>query len=251
MIVGAIGAAVAVTLALCGTRQTSTVARRLRSVLPARANDTTRSSRDEIGLARIAGALAGALVGMTLAFALGLGMLPIPALVYAGAIAPTIVVDRRRARDRRDIDRAVITLVEWLHALVSSGRPVEAAVVSVAGQGTGSAALDSRLERVRRDYTLGVPLADAIAHVAAESGARGLGELAIRLERARDLGRGALPMLQDLRDELRAAERARALEAASHVEGKLTLVLTLCYLPALALLVIIPLFVTLLAGLFG
>jgi uncharacterized membrane protein len=58
-------------------------------------------------------------------------------------------------------------------------------------------------------------------------------------------------MLQDLRDELRAAERARALQAASHVEGKLTLVLTLCYLPALALLVIIPLFVTLLAGLFG
>jgi hypothetical protein len=57
--------------------------------------------------------------------------------------------------------------------------------------------------------------------------------------------------LQDLRDELRAAERARALQAASHVEGKLTLVLTLCYLPALALLVIIPLFVTLLAGLFG
>jgi hypothetical protein len=60
-----------------------------------------------------------------------------------------------------------------------------------------------------------------------------------------------LPMLQDLRDELRAGERARAFQAASHVEGKLTLVLTLCYLPALALLVIVPLFVTLLAGLFG
>jgi hypothetical protein len=30
-----------------------------------------------------------------------------------------------------------------------------------------------------------------------------------------------------------------------------TLILTLCYLPALALLVVIPLFVTLLAGLFA
>ena len=55
----------------------------------------------------------------------------------------------------------------------------------------------------------------------------------------------------DFRDELRAAERSRLLERASQVDGKLTLVLTLCYLPALALLVIIPLFLTLLAGLFG
>ncbi len=31
----------------------------------------------------------------------------------------------------------------------------------------------------------------------------------------------------------------------------LTLILTLCYLPAQALLVVIPLFITLLAGLFG
>ncbi len=90
-----------------------------------------------------------------------------------------------------------------------------------------------------------------MARTATESGARGLGDLASRLARTRDLGRGTLPMLQDLRDELRASERASALEAASHVEGKLTLVLTLCYLPALALLVIVPLFVTLLAGLFG
>jgi len=58
-------------------------------------------------------------------------------------------------------------------------------------------------------------------------------------------------MLEDLRDELRAGERARLLESASQVDGKLTLVLTLCYLPALALLVMIPLFLTLLAGLFG
>ena len=251
MIVGAIGIAVAVTLAICGARRTSTVERRLRSVLPSRTAGAPRTSHDQIALARIACALAAAFVGMTLAFALGLGILPIPALVYVGAIAPSIVVDRRRSRERRDIERAVITLVEWLHALVSSGRPVEAAVVSVAGRGTGSAALDALLEQVRRDYTLGVPLADAIGRVAAQSRARGLAELAMRLERARDLGRGALPMLQDLRDTLRASERARALEAASHVEGKLTLVLTLCYLPALALLVIIPLFVTLLAGLFG
>ena len=76
-------------------------------------------------------------------------------------------------------------------------------------------------------------------------------ELASRLDRARELGRGAAPLLGDLRDDLRSAERSRALRAAASVEGKLTLVVTLCYLPALALLVIVPLFVTLLAGLFS
>lgn len=145
----------------------------------------------------------------------------------------------------------MLMLVEWLHALVACGRPLETALVAVSDRPSGSALLDGVLARVRRDYTLGVPLRDALSREGASAELPGLVELARRLERARDLGRGALPLLADLRDELRASERAQALQAASHVEGKLTLVLTLCYLPALALLVIIPLFLTLLAGLFG
>jgi pilus assembly protein TadC len=251
VILGSIAAAVAVALAACAVRRTSTVERRLRSVLPMPAKSRSRTSQDQLALARIAGGFAGAIAGIAMAVALGIGILPVPVLVYVGVIAPSVVADRRRTRERRDIESAVITLVEWLHALVASGRPIEAAVVSVAQRGTGSAALDALLEQITRDYTLGVPLADAMARVARDASTSGLADLAARLERTRDLGRGALPMLQDLRDELRAAERARALQAASHVEGKLTFVLTLCYLPALAVLVIIPLFVTLLAGLFG
>ena len=251
MIFGSLAVAVAVTLAAFGVRRPSALERRLRSVLPSRASETQRTDEDQIALARIACAAAAALAGIAIAVALGIGMLPVPALAYIGAIAPSIVVERRRARDRRDIERGMITLTEWLHALVASGRPIEAAIVIVAERRTSSAPLNTLLDGVRRDYTLGVPLADAIARAAERSRSRGLGDLAARLDRTRGLGRGSLPMLQDLRDELRAAERSRALEAASHVEGKLTLVLTLCYLPALALLVIIPLFVTLLAGLFG
>ena len=251
MILGSIAVAASVALAICGVRRPSIVERRLRSVFLARAQGVATASRDQLTLARIAGALAGAIAGIAIAVSLSLGILPVPVLAYVGAIVPSIVAERRAARARRDVERAAITLVEWLHALVASGRPIEAAVVSVAERGTGSAPLDALLDQVRRDYTLGVPLADAIARAAARSRARALADLAVRLERPRDLGRGTLPMLQDLRDELRAGERARALQAASHVEGKLTLVLTLCYLPALALLVIVPLFVTLLAGLFG
>jgi hypothetical protein len=58
-------------------------------------------------------------------------------------------------------------------------------------------------------------------------------------------------VLEDAREEFRTLARERLLQSASQVEGKMTLVLTLCCLPALALLIVIPLFVTLLAGLFG
>jgi hypothetical protein len=55
-------------------------------------------------------------------------------------------------------------------------------------------------------------------------------------------------VLRDHRDRLRASERAKSLDAAGQVEGRLMLVLVLCYLPALMLLVVIPLFRGLLDG---
>lgn len=252
MIVGALAAGAAVALALLALRGMSGVERRLRSLEPTRSRRSKHArARDQLAVARVTAALGGCLFGCAIGWALGLGLLPIPFATYAGLVAPAVIADRRAAGARRDAQRAVVTLVEWLHALVASGRPIEAAIVSVAARGTGSTTLDVSLGRIRRDYTLGVPLRDALAREGNSSGVIGLVDLATRLDRARDLGRGALPVLQDLRDQLRSSERARALQAASHVEGKLTLVLTLCYLPALALLVIIPLFVTLLAGLFG
>ncbi len=252
MTLGAVATGIAVALLVIGSRGASLVDRRLRRLVPAPLRGAAAGAVDDREiLARIVGALAGCTVGCLVAWIFSLGLLPIPIAAYVGAIAPAISRDRARVAHRREADRAFITLVEWLHALVASGRPIESAIVRTATRGTGSAVLDASLDRVRRDYTLGVPLRDALAREGAAGGIDGLVGLADRLDRARDLGRGVLPILQDLRDHLRASERARALRSASHVEGKLTLVLTLCYLPALALLVIVPLFLTLLAGLFG
>ena len=252
MTVGAVAIGIAVTLLLIACRGASVVDRRLGRLVPARprAPRLGRIDDREI-LARITGGLVGCIVGCLIAWALGIGFFPIPIAAYGGATVPAILHGRRSAARREVADRAFVTLVEWLHALVASGRPIEAAIVGSALRGTGSSVLDASLDRVRRDYTLGVPLREALAREGAASGVHGLVGLAERLDRARDLGRGVLPLLQDLRDQLRASERARALRSASLVEGKLTLVLTLCYLPALALLVIVPLFLTLLAGLFG
>ena len=251
-VIGALAAGVAVTCVTLALRSSSHVERRLRW-LGARPKETRLGVHlaDQLTLAKIAASLAAVLAGCVVASIWSLGLVPVIVAAYVGFILPSVVVERREARYRRDAERAVVTLVEWLHALVACGRPIETAIAGLAARGSGSSLLDGCLERIRRDYTLGVPLRDALAREGGLSGVRGLVDLADRLDRARDLGRAVLPVLQDLRDELRAAERARGLQAASHVEGKLTLVLTLCYLPALALLVIIPLFLTILAGLFA
>ncbi len=200
-------------------------------------------------LVKLTAAGAGLLVGGLVSLALGAGPLPIALSAYAAFVAPTLVVERRASANRREAERATVIVVERLHALVASGRPLESALVSLGDRASGSALVDAILGGARRDYTLGAPLHASLARHARAAGVQRLDDLAERLERSRALGRGAVTMLADLRDDLREAERRRSLAAASQVEGKLTLVLTLCYLPALALLVVVPLFLTLLSGL--
>lgn len=252
IIIGAVAAGTAAMCAVLAVRGASPIEGRLRSI-GSSARGPMRVAgvvTDQRASWKITGALTGALVGCAAAALLSLGPLPVIATTYGGWVLPSIVAERRAARSRSHGERAVVTLVEFLHALVASGRPLESALASV-GRRTGSSVLDTALSRALRDYVLGVPMHAALERHGQDLRLPGLVDLAARIERARDLGRGVLPLLVDLRDELRAQERARSLAAASQVEGKLTLVLTLCYLPALALLVIVPLFLTLLAGLFG
>jgi aryl-alcohol dehydrogenase-like predicted oxidoreductase len=139
-------------------------------------------------------------------------------------------------------------------AIVGASRPEQveenAAASGIELDDATVQAIDEALGAAARAYALGAPLFASLAREADAGGIAALSSLARDLERARDLGRGSLVVLRDVRDELRAAERSRALDAASRVEGRLMLVLVLCYLPALMLLVVIPLFLGLLEGLF-
>jgi Flp pilus assembly protein TadB len=182
---------------------------------------------------------------------LPIGPLVVAAAAYGGFILPSIVVERHAALRRRDAESAIASLVEWTHALVVSGRPVDSALVALSRRGTGAPLVDEVLARVADLYTLGAPLHVSVIRESKEAALASLTRLAERLERSRELGLGSVSVLEDAREELRSAARERLLQSASQVEGKMTLVFTLCYLPALALLIVIPLFVTLLAGLFG
>ena len=204
---------------------------------------------DVVMMPKTAACAAGSLGGSVVALILGAGPLPLVLGAYGGFIVPSLVVEHRAAMRRGEAERATVVLVERLHALVSAGRPLESACLGLAESATSAPLVASILDATRRDYLLGSTLHEALDRNASRAGARGLVLLAERIAHARALGRGAATVLADLRDELRESERRRSLAAASQVEGKLTLVLTLCYLPALALLVVVPLFLTLLSAL--
>ena len=127
MISGAVAVAVATSLAILATRAISIVERNLTHVArrPERPREIA-SPADDAYVARVAGAIAGALCGCLVGQLLGLGLLPIPAATFGGWAVVSSMREARRASRRRDGDRAVVTLVEWLHALASSGRPLDA-----------------------------------------------------------------------------------------------------------------------------
>lgn len=265
---GAVAAAACVTLLMLALAPRSRVVARLDALRPRTpplfaplrrveliAPSTLRASGlavapEQFVAAKIAASLVSALLAAMIALFVPIGPLVVVAAAYCGFVIPSVVVERLAAERRRDAEAAIASFVEWTHALVSSGRPPDSAVVALARRGTGAPLVDDVLERVDRLYTLGAPLYVSLLREAREAALTTLCQLAERLDRSRELGQGSIGVLEDLRDELRSASRERMLASASQVEPKVTVILTLCYLPALALLVVIPLFVTLLAGLF-
>jgi len=262
---GALCAMIATMAAIVALRRSSDVERRLAVLMPTiRAGSRWRpvSDRDldqsavartqtEIAATKLLGLMSGAAIGALVGNTVGSGGVAAIACAYAGFVLPSLIIERRAAARRRDAERAIATMFERLEALAGAGRPVETALSTVARVATGSPLLDATLRGAADAYALGAPLFRSLA-VRAEG--QGLGQLAgfaIELERSRDLGQGSIAAVRDARDAARSRRRNRSLEVAAKVEGKLMLTLVLCYLPALLLLVVIPLFLTLLDGLFG
>ncbi len=265
MILGALLASIAVGASVLGIRGQSGIARRLERIAPAPSasprwhplsDDLLRQAGVAIDAHRFFGikivtALATALLIEAVSLVLPIGTAIAIVGAYAGFVAPSVLVERRAASRRAESERELVVLVEQLEALVAAGRPVETALALLAKRGSGAPILDRALRRTADTYALGASLFGALRASALLEGLAACAALAEDLERARGLGMGSLATIRERRASLRAGERARALAAASEVEGKLMLVLVLCYLPALALLVVIPLFVGLLQGLFG
>ena len=262
---GALFAALSVAAVIVGARRDSRVARHLALLLPALGRgarwrpvsdrdldqSAVRRTQNEIASAKMLGLLLGAVLGGIGGNLIGIGALAALGCAYGGFVLPSLVVERRAQARRRAADRPITMLLERLEALTRAGRPAETALAAISRVPTGSPLLDATLRGSADAYALGAPLFRSLAVRAEGQGLRELAAFALELERSRDLGQGSVEVIRAARDGARARRRTRSLEIAAKVEGKLMLTLVLCYLPALLLLVVIPLFLALLDGLFA
>lgn len=262
---GALCAVVSVAAAISSARRATRVERRLALLLPTLARGSrwrpvsdrdldqsaVRRTQYEIASVKVVGLLTGAAIGGFAGNALGVGAPAAMACAYACFILPSLAVERRARARRRGAERATSMLLERLEALMCAGRPAETALAAVSRIASGSPLLDVILRGSADAYALGAPLFRSLAVRADAAGLGDLVAIAVELERSRDLGQGSVAVIREARDAARSRRRTRSLETAAKVEGKLMLTLVLCYLPALLLLVVIPLFLTLLDGLFG
>lgn len=263
--VGALCMLVAVCAAVAALRRESDIERRLALLLPGvrsrsrwrpvtdrdLAQSALPGTQSSVAALKVLGLLAGIAAGGLAGNAIGLGGVAAIGCGYGGFVLPSLVIERSAAARRRGAERPIALMLERLEVLAGAGRPVESSLSAVARSATGSSLLDLTLRRATDAYALGAPLFRSLnAHATAE-GLDRLASFAADLERSRDLGQGSIAVVRDARDLSRSARRTTSLEAAAKVEGKLMLTLVLCYLPALLLLVVVPLFITLLDGLFG
>lgn len=266
ILLGAVLAAISAGAVVLSCRHVSDVRRRLELIAPVERRPRVewhtvseldlrhaglRLGPDGILVLRGTCALGCALLAALVSLVFPIGPLVLLVAAYAGALGPVMVVEARARARRAGAETATVALVERLEALVAAGRPPETALALLLRRPTGSVLLDGVLGRAAEAHLLGAPIFRTLTAHAREDGLSTCALVADDLERARDLGTGSLAVVRERRRSLRAAERAHLLEAASQVEGKLMLVLVLCYLPALVLLVVIPLFIGLLEGLFA
>jgi len=262
---GALCAAVSAAAVISSARRDTRVERRLALLLPALAHSArwrpvsdrdldqsaVRRTQNEIAALKVLGLLTAVAIGGFAGNALGVGAPAAMACAYAGFVLPSLSVERRARARRRGAERAITMLFERLEALSCAGRPAETALVAASRVASGSPLLDAILRGSADAYALGAPLFRSLGVRADAEGLVDLAAIAAGLERSRDLGQGSVAVIREARDAARSRRRTRSLETAAKVEGKLMLTLVLCYLPALLLLVVIPLFLTLLDGLFG
>ncbi|WP_034610262.1 type II secretion system F family protein [Cellulomonas sp. URHD0024] len=137
-----------------------------------------------------------------------------------------------------------VLLLDLVEVALSTGASLPRALAAVGSAARGAAG--EHLSRASASLLLGASWASAWAGSAA-----GLSDVAEVLEASWTTGSAPGPALRARADELRRRRRARARAAAGALGVRLVLPLGLCFLPAFVLLGLVPMVLSLAAGLFG
>jgi len=163
---------------------------------------------------------------------IGLLMVPFPALVpYA--------ILRRRARSRRDaITRGLPDALDLLTTSVEAGMAIDAAFAMVVEKMRGPTSETFAL--YLKQAGLGRARRDALDHIAHRSGVPDLLVLAAAINQGEALGTTMGDVLRRQAADLRVLRRQRAQIRAQRAPVLMTIPMTLCFLPAMGAVIVVP-----------
>jgi len=216
--------------------------------------DPARLGPAEVVALKLLGAAGGVAAGLLLALLATPASLLVPALGFAGFVAPSAVIARRRAARRRQLLRELPDLVGLLTAFVGAGVPLEQALHLIsARQAAGPVPnlLAAELRTALGDYGLGQPIDAALEAMARRTGVAELELFTAALAQGRRQGAGLERLLRDQQAVVRLQQRNRAAADASRVGTRLVGVLVLVYLPEFMVLIMVPLFYGIFLRAFG
>jgi tight adherence protein C len=191
----------------------------------------------ELMAAKLAGAVAGGLLGAALATAAPgrLVLALIAGAPVAGFLAPDLWLARQAAERARRMRRELPPLLDLLRVGVESGSSLAQALRTVGERTHGPLALEWRA--VGREVAVGVPLAQALAHLAERAPLPEVRALVGALDRARRHGAPLADALAAQGRDARFALARHAREEAARAGPKIQLVVALLLVPSVLLLV--------------
>lgn len=202
-------------------------------------------------IAKLAGAFAGALVGIAASPAAPgrLSILVIAGFPVAGFLAPNAVMARRARLRQRRLLAALPDALDLLAVSAGSGRGPAAGIEQLARAGEGPLAEEMRLTLV--ELSCGVPMSEALESLRSRVPGSELATLVAAIERSRRFGSPLADQLRRQAASLRTASRRATEEHAARAAPKIQLVVALILVPSVLLMIAAGLIAnagTLLAG---
>lgn len=154
------------------------------------------------------------------------------------ALLPYMVLRRRVINRQRAIIRALPDALDLLVTCVEAGMGVDAAFATVVDKTAGP--LAESLSQYLKQAALGLSRREALNRVSERTGVAEFIGLAAAVSQGEDLGTPVADVLRLQAEDLRLARRERAHAAAQRAPVLMTIPLVVCFMPAMAAVVIVP-----------
>jgi len=160
------------------------------------------------------------------------------AILPACILGPYAVLRRRVLNRQKAIIRALPDALDLLVTCVEAGMGIDAAFAVVVSKTDGP--LAESFSFYLKQAGLGLSRRQALTDVSQRSGVKDLIGLATSVNRGEELGTTLGDVLRVQAEDLRAERRDRAHSAAQRAPVLMTIPLVVCFMPAMAAVVIVP-----------